>query len=252
MPAVPADVPPPGRSRESGKPRPGFRRSRFARCGTGPSVGGIRAASRRGKLEGARRLRRLEARGRGWRTSGCWPTTRASRSCERKGAENLAGRIGGDWLDSRFPVLQGGGEPVHCNGSRSAPAIGGLAQCTGSDPAMAELQSPPAPSMRASATPPPEPLWLGPAQALGYDPAWAELEFGFSSHADDRLRKRMPAMARAWEKRSGAPVSVVFPETAAQKAACRLLSNPGAGMEDIFENHRPALVFFDEDESAAT
>ena len=89
---------------------------------------------------------------------------------------------------------------------------------------------------------PPEPLWLGPAPALGPGADWAELEFGFSSHADGRLRKRIPAMARVWEKRPGEPVSAVFPETAAQKAAYRLLSNPKVAMDDILESHRAATV----------
>ena len=96
---------------------------------------------------------------------------------------------------------------------------------------------------RLRSAPEAEPRWLaGPPPALRRDAHWTELEFGFSGLADGRLRRRIAAVAREWEKRPGEPVSVVFPAGKDQKAAYRLLSNPRVRMDDILESHRAATA----------
>ena len=89
---------------------------------------------------------------------------------------------------------------------------------------------------------PERPLGDRPAPALAPEAGWADLEFGFGSHPDGRVRKRILAMGKAWDTRPGEPVSVVFPDRKDQKAAYRLLSNPKVTMDDILESHRAATV----------
>ena len=81
-----------------------------------------------------------------------------------------------------------------------------------------------------------------PAPALPPGADWADLEFGFGSHPDGRVRKRIRAMAKAWETSPGEPIPVVFPDRKDQRAAYRLLSSPMVDMDDILESHRDATA----------
>ena len=99
-----------------------------------------------------------------------------------------------------------------------------------------------------------DPRWMTvppPARAAdaAKDGDWQALEFGRLSHPDGRIRKRIQAMAAHWETRPGDPVAVVFPGRKEQKAAYRLLSNPGVTMDDILESHRAATLQRCRDES---
>ncbi len=103
---------------------------------------------------------------------------------------------------------------------------------------------------------PETPRWLGQAPALSEDIDWVELEFGRTCHADGRLRTRILAMGKAWEREPGKPVSAAFPPIRDQQAAnrnpivakkdryaaCRLLANPKVSMDSILESHRMATV----------
>jgi len=91
----------------------------------------------------------------------------------------------------------------------------------GGAPACGVWMRPLEPDWRARPVREPEegPRWLGPAPAVPEGADWVELEFGLSGHADSRVRARMLTMARSWERRPGAPVSVVFPDRRDQKAA---------------------------------
>ncbi len=89
---------------------------------------------------------------------------------------------------------------------------------------------------------PPEPDWGGPAPARAEDAGRVDLEFGLSTHPDGRVRTRMAAMARAWERRPGEPVPAVFPGEAERKAAYRFLSSPKVTMDGIPGSHRAATA----------
>ena len=47
-------------------------------------------------------------------------------------------------------------------------------------------------------------------------------------------------MGRAWEKRPGQPVPVIFPDK--DEAAYRLLSNPRVTMDHVLESHKECMV----------
>ena len=49
-------------------------------------------------------------------------------------------------------------------------------------------------------------------------------------------------MGRAWEKRPGQPVPVIFPDKDDQKAAYRLLSNSRVNMDHVLESHKECMV----------
>ena len=74
------------------------------------------------------------------------------------------------------------------------------------------------------------------------DVDWAKHEYGCSSHPDGRVRKRMVKMGRAWTRRLGQPVPVIFANEGQHKAASRLLSNEKVTMEDVLESHRQATA----------
>ncbi len=76
----------------------------------------------------------------------------------------------------------------------------------------------------------------------GVDMDWAEREYGRSGHTDGRVRRRIVDMGRAWMKNMGEDLPVIFPEKAEQKAAYRLLSNPGVSMEHILQPHFEATA----------
>ena len=82
----------------------------------------------------------------------------------------------------------------------------------------------------------------GPPLAAGEDAAWAETEYGRSAHSDARVRARLVTMGGAWRSRPGAPLPVIFPGEAEQRAAYRLLSNPRVGVRDILEPHQEAMA----------
>ncbi len=71
---------------------------------------------------------------------------------------------------------------------------------------------------------------------------WAEREYGRSGHTDGRIRRRIIDMGRAWLENMGEDLPVVFPAKAAQRAAYRLLSNPGVTMEHVLEPHFEATA----------
>ena len=89
-----------------------------------------------------------------------------------------------------------------------------------------------------------------PAHVLGATPTpfwpkgsdWADMEYRRSSYPDRRVRKRLVIMGRAWEQHPGAPLPVMFPAEAEQKAAYRLLSNDRIQMKHILEPHQEATV----------
>ena len=74
------------------------------------------------------------------------------------------------------------------------------------------------------------------------DVDWAEREYGRTRHTDGRVRRRIIGMGRAWMRNMGEDLPVIFPERAGQKAAYRLLSNPGISMEHILEPHFEATA----------
>ncbi len=82
----------------------------------------------------------------------------------------------------------------------------------------------------------------GPPLEAGEDATWAETEYGRSSHSDARVRGRLVRMGAAWCARPGAPLPVIFPGAAEQRAAYRFLSNPRVGMRDILEPHQEAMA----------
>ncbi len=74
------------------------------------------------------------------------------------------------------------------------------------------------------------------------DADWAEREYGRGRFSDVRVGKRVVMMGRAWNDRPGAPLPVIFPGEAEQKAAYRLLSNPRVKMDGIVAAHKEAVV----------
>ena len=82
----------------------------------------------------------------------------------------------------------------------------------------------------------------GPPLVAREDPTWAEREYGRSAHSDARVRERLVMMGGAWCARPGAPLPVIFPGEAEQKAAYRFLSNPRIGVRDILEPHQEAMA----------
>ena len=94
---------------------------------------------------------------------------------------------------------------------------------------------------------PPEPDWRGtlvrgPRRPLGRagpvpgevgwaDTEWAGREYAGGMHTDGRVRRRPGEMGKAWQKRPGRPLPEIFPGQAEQRAAHRMLSNPGVKME---------------------
>ena len=76
----------------------------------------------------------------------------------------------------------------------------------------------------------------------GADADWAEREYGRTSHTDGRVRDRIVRMGRAWLEKMGEDLPVIFPTKAEQKAAFRLLSNPGVTMEHVLEPHCEATA----------
>ncbi len=74
------------------------------------------------------------------------------------------------------------------------------------------------------------------------DMDWAEREYGRSRHTDGRVRDRIIRMGRTWIKATGQDLPVIFPGSAEQKAAFRLLSNPEVRMEHILEPHFEATA----------
>ena len=82
----------------------------------------------------------------------------------------------------------------------------------------------------------------GPPLVAREDPTWAEREYGRSAHSDARVRERLVTMGGAWCARPGAPLPVIFPGEAEQKAAYRFLSNPRIGVRDILEPHQEAMA----------
>ena len=83
---------------------------------------------------------------------------------------------------------------------------------------------------------PPEPVCL----TAGAD--WAAREYARSSHPDGRIRARIVAMGRAWLRLAGAPIPVLFPRRAERRAAYRLLSSEGVGMQHIREPHQASTA----------
>jgi len=71
---------------------------------------------------------------------------------------------------------------------------------------------------------------------------WTDCEYGRSMHPDRRVSGRILLMGKAWERRPGQPTPVRFPDEAARKGACRLLSNKKVSMDDILESHRQSTV----------
>ena len=82
----------------------------------------------------------------------------------------------------------------------------------------------------------------GPPLEAGEDATWAETEYGRSGHSDARVRGRLVRMGEAWCARPGAPLPVIFPGEAEQRAAYRFLSNPRVGVQDILEPHQEAMA----------
>ncbi len=82
----------------------------------------------------------------------------------------------------------------------------------------------------------------GPPAEYGEDATWAETEYGRSGTGDARVRARLVAMGGAWCARPGAPLPVIFPGEAEQRAAYRFLSNPRVAVRDILEPHQEAMV----------
>ena len=80
----------------------------------------------------------------------------------------------------------------------------------------------------------------GPARDSGAD--WAECEFERSDLPDRRLRERLKAMGKAWRDQPGECVPTLFPESAEQRAAYRLLNNKRVTPEDVLQPHREALA----------
>ena len=76
----------------------------------------------------------------------------------------------------------------------------------------------------------------------GTDLDWAEREYGRTGHTDGRVRRRIVDMGRSWLKNMGEDLPVIFPTKAEQKAAYRLLSNPGISMEHVLEPHFEATA----------
>ncbi len=85
-------------------------------------------------------------------------------------------------------------------------------------------------------------IGAGPPLVAREDPTWAEREYGRSGHSDGRVRERLVMMGGAWCARPGAPLPVIFPGEAEQKAAYRFLSNPRVGVQDILEPHQEAMT----------
>ena len=74
------------------------------------------------------------------------------------------------------------------------------------------------------------------------DTDWAVMEYGRSAHPDGRVRDILIEMGRAWEKRPGAALPLIFPGRNEQRRAYRLLSNANVNADDIMEPHTEALV----------
>ena len=74
------------------------------------------------------------------------------------------------------------------------------------------------------------------------DAKWSDVEYGFSTHPDGRIRKRLVSMGCDWEKAAQDPTPQMFANEAKRKAAYRFISNDNVGMDDILESHRQATV----------
>ena len=83
---------------------------------------------------------------------------------------------------------------------------------------------------------------LGRSKPLYCDGSWAQREYARSSYPDGRVRRRIAAMGKAWQKKLGASIPVIFPRQADQTAAYRLLSRENVTMKHILEPHYEATV----------
>lgn len=81
-----------------------------------------------------------------------------------------------------------------------------------------------------------------PTPSVSVKADWADLEYRRASYPDGRVRERLVTMGRAWERCPGAPLPVIFPGEAEQKAAYRLLSNQRIAMTHLLEPHHEATV----------
>ena len=84
----------------------------------------------------------------------------------------------------------------------------------------------------------------GPPLEAGEDATWAQTEYGRSGHSDARVcapGQDGRGLVRT-SARPGAPLPVIFPGEAEQRAAYRFLSNPRLGVQDILEPHQEAMV----------
>ena len=81
--------------------------------------------------------------------------------------------------------------------------------------------------------------WSDPVPGEGEwaDVEWAGREYARSMHTDGRVRRRLVEMGKAWQKRPDRPLPEILPGKAEQRAAHRMLSNPGVRMEHIVEPH---------------
>lgn len=77
---------------------------------------------------------------------------------------------------------------------------------------------------------------------LREDAHWTDMEYGYSTHPDGRVRQRILSMGRDWGAAPEGPTPQTFASEAKQKAAYRLISSDNVSMDDILESHRQATV----------
>ena len=157
----------------------------------------------------------------------------------------LAGRVAGDW-EGRYGVrpelAYSYVGPEHTGLSYRAA---GWTRCRapGRGPRLRVYAKPLSAGWREALCREPERvIGGGPPPEAGEDATWAETEYGRSGHSDARVRERLVRMGGAWRARPGAPLPVIFPGEAEQRAAYRFLSNPRVGVRDILEPHQEAMA----------